>query len=86
MNLITRSLLLVSTVLALSACSDELATQAKKAAAEIAAEANKAVTEKIEQSKNEAIGQFRELIVLPETQKKDNTSETENDKSSEKHE
>jgi len=51
--------LFVSTSLALSACSEELTTQAKKAAAEIAVEANKAATQKIEQVKNDAIGQLK---------------------------
>lgn len=51
MNSITLSLVVVSTALALSACSEELSTQAKKAAAEIAVEANKAATQKIRASK-----------------------------------
>ena len=83
MNLTIRSCFIAATI-ALSACSDELATQAKKAAAEIAVEANKAMTEKIEQAKNDAIGQFRELIVAPEAQKQENSGETENKKSTER--
>ena len=61
MNSTAISLLIVFTSLALSACSEELTTQAKKAAAEIAVEANKAATQKIEQVKNEAVGQLKNL-------------------------
>ena len=84
MNSITLSLVVVSTALALSACSEELSTQAKKAAAEIAVEANKAATQKIEQVKNDAIGQLKNLKVETEAKKDEKPGEADGRNLSEK--
>ena len=84
MNSITKSILIVSTALALSACSEELKTQAKKAAAEVAAEANKAATQKIEEAKNDAIGQFKNLKVGTEAKKDDKPAQADSKNSEEK--
>ncbi len=84
MNSITLSLVVVSTVLALSACSEELSTQAKKAAAEISVEANKAASQKIEQMKTDAVGQLKSLKVETETRKEEKPGEADGKISGEK--
>lgn len=84
MNSITLSLLAVSTALALTACSEELSTQAKKAAAEIAVEANKAAAQKIEQVKTDALGQLKNLKVKTETKKDEKPGEADGNSSGEK--
>lgn len=84
MNSITRYLYIVSTVLALSACSEEITTQAKKAAAEVAAEANKVATKKIEEAKNDAIGQLKNLKIETVPKKDEKTAEADSKNSGEK--
>lgn len=83
MNSITISILIASAALALSACSEELSTQAKKAAAEIAVEANKAAAQKIDQVKTDAVDQLKNLKVETKTKKEENPDEADGKNSGE---
>jgi hypothetical protein len=83
MNSAIKTLLIVVTALALSACSEELTTQAKKAAAEIAVEANKALTQVIVEVKNDTIDQLKNLNAETEAQKIEKPEEAEGKNSDE---